>query len=86
MHVSKKSFFEATRLIDSAKVETDFLGDFDKMLETKQEFEPYDELLIKRLNNQALESPRAIRYFEGRRITEASIRKFLLGILLIKIW
>lgn len=79
MHVTKKNYFEASRLIDSAKVETDFMGDLNKMLEEKPTFTPYDELLIKRLNRQALESPRAIRYFEGRRISENSIKRFLLG-------
>jgi DNA primase len=77
--VTKKSYFEAQRFIDSAKVETDIVSLIDSTLEVKNAFEPYDELLIKRLNNQALESPRAIRYFEGRRITVDSIKKFMLG-------
>ena len=42
-------------------------------------FVQYDELLIKRLNNQAMESPRATRYFNGRGITNESISKFSLG-------
>jgi len=79
MHVTGKTFFEATRFIDSAKTETDILASLNKTLETKDELKPFDELLIKRLNNQAAESPRAIRYFEGRRISEKSIKKFLLG-------
>lgn len=79
MHVTGKSYFEAVRLIDSAKTETDILASIDKMFEAKPDFEPFDELLIKRLNNQALESPRAMRYYEGRRISENSIKKFLLG-------
>jgi len=36
-------------------------------------------LLIKRLNAQALESPRAMRYYSGRLINEASVNKFNLG-------
>jgi DNA primase len=44
-----------------------------------QEFVQYDELLIKRLNNQATESPRAMRYFNGRGITNESVSKFSLG-------
>jgi len=79
MHVTKKSFFEASRFIDSAKTEIDLLDSLDKILEKEPEYVPYDELQIKRLNNQALESPRAIRYFEGRRITKDSISKFMLG-------
>jgi DNA primase len=79
MHVTKKSFFEATRLIESAKTEFNLNESLDKIFEDKPEYVPYDELLIKRLNNQAIESPRAIRYFEGRRITKDSISKFMLG-------
>lgn len=79
MHVSQKTYFEATRMIESAKTEFDLNESLDKIFDDKPEYVPYDELLIKRLNNQALESPRAIRYFEGRRITKESISKFMLG-------
>ncbi len=79
MHVTKKSFFEATRFIESARTEFDLNESLDKIFDDKPEYAPYDELLIKRLNNQALESPRATRYFEGRRITKESISKFMLG-------
>lgn len=79
MHVTKKSFFEATRFIESAKTEFDLNESLNKIFEDKPQYTPYDELLIKRLNNQALESPRAVRYFEGRRITKESISKFVLG-------
>ncbi len=79
VHVTNKTFFEASRFIDSAKTEIDISNSIDKMLETKNDFEPFDEILIKRLNNQALNSPRALRYFEGRKITKKSIEKFSLG-------
>ena len=79
MHVTGKSFFEAGRFIDSAKTNVDITVSMEKMFEDKPEFIPFDEITIKRLNNQALESPRAIRCFEGRRITLDSIKKFSLG-------
>ena len=79
IHSTGKSFFEATRFIDSLAVEVDILDSVNKVLEVKPELEPYDELLIKRLNNQALNSPRAMRYYEGRRVTVESIKKFYLG-------
>jgi DNA primase len=79
MHVTQKSYFEASRFVDSAKVETSIVDNLEKMLEEKEEYTPFDELMIKRLNVQALESPRAIRYYEGRRITVDSINKFSLG-------
>ena len=79
MHVTRKSYFEAIRFIDSMEVESNILDSLDKMLENKPEFVPFDEFTIRRLNNAAIESPRAIRYFEGRRISENSIKKFQLG-------
>lgn len=79
MHLTKKSFFEASRFIESFEQEQNISDYLDKALEPVPQYVPYDELLIKRLNNQALESPRAIRYFEGRRITKDSISKFVLG-------
>lgn len=79
MHITGKSYFEVVRQIDAAKTETNILESMDKMFDEKPDFEPFDELLVKRLNNQALESPRAMRYYEGRRVSENSIRKFLLG-------
>ena len=43
------------------------------------DFVQYDELLIKRLCKQAIDSPRAMTYFEGRRLTKESVIKFDLG-------
>lgn len=79
MHVTQKTYFEAIRFIESLATETDIMGLIDKTLEVEPEYVPYDELLIKRLNAQALESPRAMRYYEGRRISVESINKFSLG-------
>jgi DNA primase len=79
MHVTQKSYFEASRLIDQFRQETSILDSINKALVEKNPYEPYDELLIKRLNNQALESPRAMKYFERREITRDSVIKFSLG-------
>lgn len=79
MHVTKKSFFEAARFIDQYQKDDSVIDQIDKILDSEPEFKPFDNILIKRLNNQALESPRAIRYFEGRRITKDSMSKFSLG-------
>jgi DNA primase len=79
MHMSGRTYFEAVRYIKSKEQETSIEESVNKALINKPEFVQYDELLIKRLNNQALESPRAIRYFEGRKITKDSIDKFSLG-------
>jgi DNA primase len=50
-----------------------------KKLEQKPDYIQYDQILIKRLNQQAIESPRAMRYYSGRLITEDSVKKFALG-------
>lgn len=79
MFVTKKSFFESTRMIDSFSTETNISDTINSLLEDRPEYAPFDELMIRRLHQQAVDSPRAMRYFEGRRITQESISKFLLG-------
>jgi DNA primase len=79
MHTSGRTYFEAARFIKSKEVETDLTQDINKKLFTKPEYVQYDQVLIKRLNQQALESPRAMRYYAGRLISEDSVKKFQLG-------
>jgi DNA primase len=79
MHISGRTYFEALRYIKSKEKESDISAVVNKALYAKPDFIQYDEVLIKRLNVQALESPRAIRYFEGRKITKESVAKFGLG-------
>jgi DNA primase len=79
MHVSGRTYFESARFIKSKEQQSSIEDLINKQLNEKPVYVPYDELMIKRLNVQALESPRAMRYFEGRLITEDSVRKFSLG-------
>ena len=79
MYTSNRTYFEAVRYIKNKDQENSIEDSVNKALIEKPEFIKYDELLIKRLTNQALESPRAIKYFEGRSITKESINKFNLG-------
>ena len=79
MHTSNRTYFEAARFIKSKEMSTTIERDIDRQLDKKPTFEHYDELTVKRLNSAALESPRAIRYYNGRLISEESIRKFSLG-------
>jgi DNA primase len=79
MHVSGRTYFETLRYIKSKEQETNIEAVVNKALYAAPDFVQYDELLIKRLTNQALESPRAMRYFEGRKITKESVIKFGLG-------
>lgn len=79
MHTSNRSYFEAARFIKSKETESNIEQQINQRLVVKEMYKPYDEILMKRLNNQALESPRAMRYFQGRLITEESVKKFALG-------
>lgn len=79
MHVSNRTYFEAIRFITSKGKDTDIEQFVNRALVQIPEYMAFDELTIKRLNNQALTSPRAISYYEGRRITKESIIKFSLG-------
>jgi len=79
MHVTKRTYFESIRFINSKSVETDFASDVMSKLKDKPDFVQFDDVLIKRLSVEALASPRAMRYFEGRKITEDSVKKFSLG-------
>ena len=79
MNTSGRTYFEAVRYIKSKETETDLSYQINQSLVNKPDYVAYDELLIKRLCAQALESPRAMRYYSGRLINEASIHKFNLG-------
>jgi DNA primase len=79
MKMSNRSYFESLRYIKSKEQESDITQIVAKQLYTPPIFVQYDEVIIKRLNSQALESPRAMRYFDGRLVTKLSVSKFNLG-------
>jgi DNA primase len=79
MTTTARTYFEAARYIKSKETVADLAYDIEKQLHEKPIYNQYDQVLIKRLNSQALESPRAMRYYEGRLITEDSVKKFSLG-------
>jgi DNA primase len=79
MHTSARTYFESVRFIKSKEQQTDISDEINKRLYVKPDYVQYDELLIKRLNAEALNSPRSMRYFKGRFITEDSVKKFYLG-------
>ena len=79
MFTTGRSYFETARYIKSKETETNIEAVVNKTMYAPPDFVQYDEVLIKRLNNQALESPRAMRYYAGRSITEESVKKFSLG-------
>jgi DNA primase len=79
MHTTGRTYFESARFIKSKEQQSNLEEEISKKLVVKPEYTAFDELVIKRLNNQALESPRAMRYYFGRSITEESVKKFALG-------
>ena len=79
MHTSGRTYFESVRYIKSKETETSLEQEINKKLVAKPDYVQYDQVLIKRLNQQALDSPRAMRYYTGRQISEESVKKFSLG-------
>ena len=79
MHTTGRTYFESIRFIKSKEQENNLEQDINKSLYVKPDYTQFDEVMLKRLNVQALESPRAIRYLNGRLITEQSMKKFMLG-------
>ncbi len=79
MFTSTRTYFESVRFIKSKEQETDLEQEMTRQLHTKQEYVPYDELQVKKLHLQAMDSPRATTYFNGRKINKESMIKFNLG-------
>jgi DNA primase len=79
MHASGRTYFESVRFIKSKETEQDLERDINQKLVVKPEFTPFDELILKRLNNNLLSSDRAKDYFKYRKIELTSWSKFALG-------
>ena len=77
--MTSRTYFEAARFIKSKETATNLESDINKRLFEKPDYISFDEILLQRLNAQALESPRAMRYYNGRLITDDSVNKFKLG-------
>lgn len=79
MHTSGRTYFESARYIKSKETNSTLTQDIERELNREPEWVEFDEFTVKRLNNAALESERAITYYQGRKITRASVEKFQLG-------
>ena len=79
MHTSGRTYFESARFIKSKETEKNLESEIFGKLVQKPEYSQFDELLIKRLNLQAQQSPRAMSYYAYRKISNDSISKFQLG-------
>ena len=78
MHVTKKSYFEAMRFIDSFSSDTDIANAIDDIFNYNDDLKPFDELLIERLHKRVFES-RPMSYLENRSINTNSVNRFRLG-------
>lgn len=78
MKVSNRKYYEALRLIKSKETGTDIVNDVVATLSKKPDYVQFDEVLVARLHQSALNSARARSYFEYRKI-DRSVRKFALG-------
>lgn len=79
MYSTKRSYFEAVRLIKSKAQEEDILGSVDKLLQPKVVFEEFDNELITKLHQNVINSARAAQYLKGRGINKDSAEKYMIG-------
>lgn len=79
MHTSGRTYFESVRYIKGKEQESTIENDINRQLIQKPLYTQFDEFTVKRLNNVALESPRAVTYYQGRRISKDSVIRFSLG-------
>jgi len=79
MHTTGRTYFESIRFIKGKEQEGNLEQEINKQLYKKPDFVPFDELILKRLNNNLLSSERAKDYYKYRKITPASWSKFSLG-------
>lgn len=79
MHTTGRTYFESIRFIKNKETQMDLEKEINKQLYTKPEFTPFDELILKRLNNNLSSHERAKDYFKYRKIDSQSCIKFSLG-------
>jgi DNA primase len=79
MKTTKRSYFEASRIISNAAKEINFTDQIVNTISNSKEIEPFDIELIKKLHSECTSSERAKEYWQGRGITAESVETFKLG-------
>jgi DNA primase len=79
MFVAKKTYFQAARFIKSKEIESDLRHEIVSKLIEKPDYHPFDQATVDRLAKDAVDSSRAVQYFNGRSISIDSMNKFSLG-------
>ena len=79
MQASGRSYFEAARLIDSKSDDRNLVEVLQETLDKKIEFKEYDLEVIERLHQSVFTNPKAIKYYQDRKIDKDSVVKYKLG-------
>ena len=79
MQASGRSYFEAARLIDSKSDDRNLVEVLQETLDKKVEFKEYDLEVIERLHQSVFTNPKAIKYYQDRKIDKDSVVKYKLG-------
>ena len=80
MKTTKRSYFEANRLIGRAAKDINFAEQiFTNTNKSEDKFKEFDSVLISRLHTSCSNSDRALDYWNGRGINSNSINAFHLG-------
>ena len=79
MQVTKRSYFEAMRLIDSKADKRNLADQLSGALEKTTIFNQYDLNIIEKLHSNVFENTKAIEYFKSRGITKDSVERYKLG-------
>lgn len=79
MQISKRSYFEAMRLIDSKSDKRNLTDQLSSALEKNVTFVQYDLEMIEKLHNDVFKNQKAVEYFKSRGITKDSVDRYKLG-------
>lgn len=79
MRTTNRTYFEASRMINSHKNATDIEKQVDDAIENSREYPEFDMKLINQLHDNLMSSDRAKEYFYRRNIKDSSFSEFLLG-------
>jgi DNA primase len=79
MQISKRSYFESMRLIDSKADKRNLIDQINSTLEKVTTFVQYDLDMIEKLHNDVFKNQKAIEYFKSRGITKDSVERYKLG-------
>lgn len=78
-HESGVTFFEALRLIDTFKVESNIVDSIRLKLEQENKYEPFDQNVLERLHSNLASHSEPREYLQSRGISTDSMIEYFLG-------